>query len=524
MNPLPFPDASTAAQGHERRDTLVTALLILLWLTATAWARPLQLPDEGRYIGVAWEMMRSGDWLTPTLNGLPYFHKPPLLYWISAASMSVFGVNEWAARAGPLLGASLGALALFLFTRRWLGERAARYTLLTLLAQPLWFIGGQFSNLDMLVAGCIATTILLLAHAAMSFEQQLPYRRALIAAYAMAALGILAKGLIGAVLPALAVIVWLVLTRRWRTLWAMVSLPGIAIFLLLTAPWFIAMQLRFSDFLYYFFVVQHFKRFAATGFNNPQPMWFYPAILLFVSLPWLPWLKHLFKRGYWSDAERGPLRVLMWIWLIVIVGFFSMPKSKLLGYVLPAVVPLAYLIADGFLSLSAPTLRTKRLWWASAAVSVTVSLAVVAGLTMFPRKSSPELARAMGAQRNAHEPVYMLGQYHFSVPLYARMLEPARIVDAWSDPEVFKQDNWRKEIADAGQFDRPSAASSLIEPAAFPAALCESPVNWIIGPSTAVERYPVLAKARVVYVQREFTLWRLESAAACKRASDDAGG
>ncbi len=203
-------------QGATRRQSVLTVLLILAWLAATAWARPLLIPDEGRYVGVAWEMMRSGDWLTPTLNGLPYFHKPPLFYWITSASMSVLGMHEWAGRAAPLLGATLGAFALFAFTRRWVGERAARYTLLALLAQPLWLVGAQFANLDMLVAGCIAATVLLLADAAMSAERGLPFRRALLGAYAMAALGILAKGLIGAVLPALVVIVWLALTRRWK--------------------------------------------------------------------------------------------------------------------------------------------------------------------------------------------------------------------------------------------------------------------------------------------------------------------
>jgi len=510
MNPLTPSDAMMPTQGATRRNTVVTALLILAWLAATAWARPLLIPDEGRYVGVAWEMMRSGDWLTPTLNGLPYFHKPPLFYWITAASMSVFGMNEWAGRAAPLLGATLGAFALFAFTRRWVGERAARYTLLALLAQPLWLVGGQFANLDMLVAGCIAATVLLLADAAMSFERGLAFRRALLGAYAMAALGILAKGLIGAVLPALVVIVWLALTRRWKTLWAMLSVPGIAVFLLVAAPWFIAMQLRFPDFLNYFFVVQHFKRFAAAGFNNPQPFWFYPAVLMLASLPWLPWLNRLFKRGYWSDTERAPLRILMWVWLIVIVGFFTLPKSKLLGYVLPTVVPLAYLITDGFLCMAAPTSRVRKLWWASLAVSVAVGLVAVAGLTMFPRKSSPALAHALGAQRGAHQPVYMLGQYHFSVPFYARMIDPAHVVDDWSDPEVFKQDNWRKEVADAGRFDKARAAAFLIEPAGLAAALCQPTVSWIIGPSTAVDRYPFLAQAQVAFMQRELTLWKVE--------------
>ena len=154
------------------RDGLTVLALMLAWLAATAWMRPLMLPDEGRYATVAWEMLRSGDWLIPTLNGLPFFHKPPLFYWITGAALSVLGPTEMAARAASLAGATLGALSLYLFTRRWCGPQAARRALWVLLVQPLFYVGGQFANLDMLVAGCITATILALAHAALCFEQQ----------------------------------------------------------------------------------------------------------------------------------------------------------------------------------------------------------------------------------------------------------------------------------------------------------------------------------------------------------------
>ena len=277
---MTLPARPTAGTGPTTGHDVLLAILVFAWLAATAWARPLMLPDEGRYVGVAWEMMRSGDWITPTLNGLPYFHKPPLFYWITAGSMSVFGTNEWAARAAPLLGAWVAAMALYLFVRAGRDRRSANMTLLVLLAQPLFFGAAQFANLDMLVTGCITASIVLAAHAALCSERGLPYRSALAAAYAAAALGVLAKGLIGIVIPALIISAWLLARRRWRVLFALLWWPGIALFLLLTAPWFIAMQLKFSDFSYYFFVVQHFKRFAAGGFNNVQPFWFYPALLI----------------------------------------------------------------------------------------------------------------------------------------------------------------------------------------------------------------------------------------------------
>src|SRR6218665_1288398 len=248
----------STARSTLPRD-LARGAVVFLWLAMLAWTRPLMLPDEGRYVGVAWEMVRSRAWLTPTLNGLPYFHKPPPFYWITASSLSVFGLHELPARLAPLVGAWCGAMSLFLFTRRWAGERHAQIALAVLLCQPLFYVGAQFANLDMLVAGLITATVCLLADAALSCEAQHPYRRSLAGAYAFAGLGLLAKGLIGFVLPALAIGLWLAWRRQWRTLLRLLWLPGILVFVLIAAPWIVAMQHRFPSFLDYFFIVQHFK-------------------------------------------------------------------------------------------------------------------------------------------------------------------------------------------------------------------------------------------------------------------------
>lgn len=491
------------------RGRVGVALLSLAWLALLAWPRPLMLPDEGRYVGVAWEMMRSGDWLVPTLNGLPYFHKPPLFYWITAASMTLFGPGDWAARAAPLLGAWAGAMAVFLFVRRWWGERPARLSLLVLLAQPLFYIGGQFANLDMLVAGCISVTIVLLAHADLLSQEGLAYRAPLLGAYAAAALGMLAKGLIGFVLPALVIGGWLVVRRRWRTLAGLVSMPGLALFVIIAAPWFIAMQAHFAGFLDYFFVVQHFKRFAAGGFNNVQPFWFYPAVLLLFTLPWLPWMRPHVDRGRLVDPVRGEVRVLMWLWLAVIVGFFSLPASKLLGYVLPAVPPLAVLLADGLETWLARSPRSGRRWVFSAGVSVALSLVTTIALSVHAPKSTKDVGAALRSLRKGGEPVFMLDNYYFDLPLYARLPQPAATVLDWSDPEIHRRDTWRKELADAGEFAPSRARGALVPPALLGTALCTQPVTWVVGPADAATRYPVLADAEIVRQGVNATLWRV---------------
>ena len=501
---------SRAAYNTSWSDAIKMLAIIALWLAATAWMRPLMHPDEGRYATVAYEMLRSGDWLTPTLNGMPFFHKPPLFYWLTGAALAVFGPNEFAARMASLIGASMGAWALYLFTRHWCGQALARRSVLVLLVLPMFFAAAQFANLDMLVAGCITATILALAHAALCFEQGLAYRRVLWLAYVLAGLGVLAKGLIGFVLPAMVIGLWLLLRWRWRTLWALLSVPGVVLMLVVTAPWFVAMQLRFDGFLHYFFVVQHFQRFAATGFNNVQPWWFYPAVLVLCSFPLVLWLRGTCVRGYFTHQDtQGALRMLMGLTVLCVLLFFSLPKSKLLGYILPAVPALAWWIADASTRTQESLARTRR-WYVSLGASALLGLTAVIGLSVVKGHSSKPIGVALRAHYQAGQPVYILKDYLYSVPFYARLQQPVFDVDDWSDPDIAQRDTWRKEIADAGSFAPALAKHLLIYPQALPAALCGGGVAWVLGDADSIKDYPFLTQAHTLYADRQQTLWRVD--------------
>lgn len=501
------------ARAGWRRDAALAALLLCA-LAALAGLRPLMLPDEGRYAGVAWEMLRSGDWLTPRLDGLPYFHKPPLFYWIDAAAMAMVGANPWAARAAPLLGATVAVLALHAFARRWWGERTARLALTALLAQPLFYVAAQFANLDMLVAGCITLTIVLLAHAALCVERGQRCRGTLLAAWAAAALGVLAKGLIGLVIPALVIGGWVIARWRWRTLAALLWPPGALLFALLALPWFLLMQQRYAGFFDYFFVEQHFRRFAAAGFNNALPFWFYFVLLLLASLPWLPWLRMQLQRGR-LGGERGELRLLMLIWLAAVVLFFSVPRSKLVGYILPALPPLALLIADGYeswrearLAKAPSSWGLRRGWQLAAGCGVAISLAVIAVAALRPTRSTEEIAQLLRAQRAPGEPVYMVGDYYFDVPLLAGLMTPVAIVLDWNDPDIARRDTWRKELTDAALFATPARRSVLMQPDMLQPVLCAGSVAWLVGASSGPREAPWLAAVPPMASVRGVGLWR----------------
>ncbi|HEX7382820.1 MAG TPA: glycosyltransferase family 39 protein [Burkholderiaceae bacterium] len=205
-------DSLATAAPAVRHDSAARPLgALALWLLATLGLHPLLVPDEGRYVGVARAMLLSGDWLVPRLDGLPFFHKPPLMYWIDAVAMRVLGVNEFAARLAPAIGAWVMGAALYLALRRWHGVRAARVALAVLATAPLFFIGGQYANHDMVVAGFISAAVFAFAAAAEDGS-----RRLWQLGWLACALALLAKGLIGIVLPLLAVGPWLLARRRRR--------------------------------------------------------------------------------------------------------------------------------------------------------------------------------------------------------------------------------------------------------------------------------------------------------------------
>ena len=471
------------------------------------------MPDEGRYVGVAWQMVQSGDWLVPRLNGLPFFHKPPLFYWLSAAGMWLFGLHEWAARLAPLAGAWLGCAALYLFMRRWSGARSAGIGVLVLATQPLFYGAAQHANLDMLVAGCITATILAGAHAVLLRRQALPNRWPVLALWTFAALGLLAKGLIGAALPALVLLGWLLPVRDWRGIATLLWWPGAVLFMAIAAPWFVAMQLRYPAFFDYFFVEQHFKRFTETGFNNVAPWWFYPAVLAVGLLPWSAWLPKAVRQGARAGWQFDSVGALMWIWVLAIVLFFSLPASKLVGYCLPVLAPLAWLIADAVQSSGAAAVvsNPRRRGFQVSCISAAVLCAAlaIAAVWLQPR-SSVAVGHAIAAERAAGEPVLFVDGNFYDVPLYGALQQPAIIVGRWTDPAFVRPDGWARELGDAARFAPDRAKRILIEPSALVPTICAAPRVWLVGAPVSAKSYPFLDEAAVVIRDSHATLWRIE--------------
>ena len=510
--------------AHGLRDVpvLVGALAVFVWLTFSIGVRPLSLPEEGRYVGVAWEMLRSGDWLVPTENGLPFFHKPPLFYWLTAASMQLFGTTEWAARLASLFAAMLGATALYRLAGRWVGERTARWTVLVLATEPFFFGAAQFANLDLLVSTFIAVAILLTAHAALLVREGRPPGIALVIAWAAVALGVLAKGLIGIVLPGLVVLVWLVATGQARTIPKLLSPAGLAVFALVAAPWFIGVQMRYPGFAHYFFVYQHFERFTASGFNNVQPWWFFFAVAPALTLPWSPWLLGSTLRARAGETAEATLwRQLMWAWLITVLAFFSVPQSKPIGYAMPVLFPIAALVAEAIVTRLRPGAgRARMAAIACAVLAVLICVGAIVQVRLTYDRDNTELARTLARLRAPGDPVVFIGEFFFDIPLHARLVEPVPVISDWNDPEIARRDNWRRELTEAAPFAPALAATLLVDTQRGLDLRCGKKPLWVVVKSEGEAVVAALPGATREAQSNHVAVWRL-APADC--ANDGAG-
>lgn len=515
--PLSSPATPLAApaglQPWPRRRFAAGMALLALLLLALAALRPLSVPDEGRYGEVSRWMLVSGDWLIPRLDGLPLFHKPPLTHWLQAASLWAFGVNPWAARLPQVLLALLMVAGLYVAVRRTLGEALAQRAALMLAASPAVLLGGQYVNHDIGVAAWIATCIWCFALALLHGER--PHAGWARAGFVASALGVLTKGLIGAALPGLVLLLWVGWTRQWRKLPRLPWASGLALFALVAVPWFVLAGRQYPGLWGYLFGVQQFARYTGGGFNNQQPWWFYLAALAVLLLPWSIFvlfeaLAGIRKARAAIKEEAKPLRSLAWIWLLAILVFFTLPRSKLIGYILPALPPLALLAALGWQRAMAGRASAGR--WLGALTALALALPV--GVTVFfaqpgRERLSADVAQVLACRLQPGDTVYALGGYPYDLPFLAQTRAPLVVLADWPRLRARSGDSWERELFEGGDFEPALARRLLREPAVLAEAATQ-PGAWLVLRRSRDGAPPLPAGWRPVFEGRD---WRLLASA-----------
>jgi 4-amino-4-deoxy-L-arabinose transferase-like glycosyltransferase len=305
---------------------------------------PLSGADEPRYARIAQEMHERGNWITPTLEGKPWLEKPPLYYWITAPLFSISKNSEVVARIGPAVCALLTGLAIF-WLGSMMGARLAGLLGAMILLTSIGFAGfGRGASTDMPFTCCFTLAMAVLAAA---IKKDIGLK--VLGAYVFLGLATLGKGPVAIVLAiGTGIFFWLLneregILRRWRIA------PGIIITAAVAVPWFwLAFKQNGYAFISTFFINHNLARFVTDIHHHSQPVYFYVPVLLALMLPWSGWLLLLVTKSPPKEIRRwrqwDPGMVFLSCWFFIPICFFSISDSKLAGYILPSLPPLALIL------------------------------------------------------------------------------------------------------------------------------------------------------------------------------------
>ncbi len=405
--------------SHWQFYALILLLLYVLIYLVPLGLRPLMIPDEVRYAEIPREMIQSGNWVVPHLNGLRYFEKPVLGYWLVAGSMQLFGENAFAVRLPGALSAGLSALAIFLLLA---GSGRTRKTALSAAMIYLTLFGvflmGSYNILDNSFSFFLTAAFVAFYYA---HNENNPRRRfielVLLGVFCGAAF--LTKGFLAFALLGIVIGPYVIWQGRWRELLTRGWLPTL-VALLVILPWAILIQLQQPDYWHYFFWVEHIKRFASDHAQHEQPAWFYLTFLPLLAWPWITQIVAMLKglSVSWLKAEnKNPaernLIVYCLLWFLLPFVFFSIAHGKLPTYILPCLPPLAILLAIGLQHyLSGQDVRQNKVWFTAGAWLTVVFLLALSGFVVW--RQNGELAKRIWYDNESWKWLLLCAAFIFS--------------------------------------------------------------------------------------------------------------
>jgi 4-amino-4-deoxy-L-arabinose transferase-like glycosyltransferase len=381
-----------------------TVLLFLAFYLYGLGHFPLLGPDEPRYAQVAREMFLRHDWITPTLGGHLWFEKPALLYWMMIGSFKVFGVNEYAARLPAAISGLLTVGAVLVIARGVTRGVEARDSFMfwSVLAAGTMLgiiVFSRAASFDIVLT--MTTTWSLAFFLLHEFESELRLRRVFLAGcYACVGASLLAKGLVGIVLPAGIVGLYFLLERRLPRRGTLVSpVWGLPLALIVASVWYLpVIRLHGWLFINQFFIQHHFARYLSNKYHHHAAFYYYLLILPLLALPWTAFLidglmqaRQWFRPGAADSADDRVRRLMIFAlaWILFPLIFFSLSSSKLPGYLLPVLPAAALIIGERFWRLSAnstdPSASISR--WPLTTTAV-ASLVLAVGALIYSRQTA----------------------------------------------------------------------------------------------------------------------------------------
>ena len=322
------------------RDLLILLVVCLLVFWARLGHIGLIDPDEPFYALTAQEMLESGDWVTPQIFGEPQFEKPIFFYWLTALSFKAFGITEWAARLSSAVPATLLVFLVYAFTTRMFNRRTGLLSALVLATGMEYAIMSRLMLTDISLALFIAASLFCYW---LALEEEARRTRWLMLHFTFAALAVLTKGPLPTLISVLATFTYSVVTKRGHPyrgagLWA-----GLAMYLLIAAPWYAVMFTKFGWAYFDAFVVhENIMRLLHAEHAASDHYYYYLLILAGGSIPWMPVVVAACARGL-GGIRHDTRLVFLWSWLLTSFLFLTIARSKLPSYIFFAFVPLAQL-------------------------------------------------------------------------------------------------------------------------------------------------------------------------------------
>lgn len=308
-------------------------------------------PDETRYVGVSWEMLKHHHYNIPTIAGSPFLGKPILFYWLNILAFKLFGISAFAARFFPSVLVTLTAIFGYLAAFTVFNLRVARLSACLIAITPMFFALGHYANMDGEVASWLNLSLFSLI-AALSLPQKESARTLwLYLAYLFSAAAFLTKGLIGIVFPAMTLFFWFLILNNWKALLKIRLISGLILFLIIILPWFVIVEQKYPGFISYFFIWNQFFRFVGNNFNMHNPFYFYLLLIIGGVFPWTFYFFQSYGshiKAIWQNKNDHKIELLLILWVILITIFFSIPTSKLPGYIGPVFPASAMLMAIYF--------------------------------------------------------------------------------------------------------------------------------------------------------------------------------
>ncbi|SBW16430.1 dolichyl-phosphate-mannose-protein mannosyltransferase family protein [Brucella sp. 10RB9215] len=321
-------------------------LLLFVRLLAMIWV-PLTDPTEARYAEIARKMVETGNWITPQFDyGVPFWAKPPLHTWLSAAGIAIFGTTAFTARLGILLASLATLTILWQWACTLTDRRTATIAVLVAASSGLFYVSAAFVQTDMVL------TLGVTASMAGFYNGLAGSRRWGWLFFLGLAIGLLAKGPVAVVLSATPIAVWMLWRGNWRDLKYLPWAGGLTLCAVLVIPWYAAAEIATPGFLKYFLIGEHIQRFLQPGWSGDLygagrehargSIWLFWIV---ATLPWSPLLPVLIWRLRKNGLPDGKgLHLYLLLFALTPLVFFTPAANILLAYVLPG-VPAAALLA-----------------------------------------------------------------------------------------------------------------------------------------------------------------------------------